>query len=215
MTYACRWAVKYTIGLFIRAIHPTDSLEGFIAGGTTFPKSQRANTRFPAERRDFTRRIRNLSYKRNIIEGKRDNKNVLSKRRQKLVTFDSLIEKVSLSLSSFLLSFSLFFCRSFSFTHSHSFTFSPSLSLTFSLANPALFYFSPLFGRVVFGLNICMSRVSLNVMSSIFNFERKFLIERKLRKMMHRVCVSYEEAAESYRRSRKNTLSDVCTSKVE
>lgn len=141
MTYACRWAVKYTIGLFIRAIHPTDSLEGFIAGGTTFPKSQRANTRFPAERRDFTRRIRNLSYKRNIIEGKRDNKNVLSKRRQKLVTFDSLIEKVSLSL---------FFCRSFSFTHSHSFTFSPSLSFTFSLANPALFFTSLPFSAASF-----------------------------------------------------------------
>lgn len=72
--------MRYTIGLFIRAIH---SLEGFIAGGIddTFLESQRANARFPAERRDFTRRIRNLSYKRNIIEGKRDNKNVLSKRR--------------------------------------------------------------------------------------------------------------------------------------
>lgn len=136
MTYACRWAVKYTIGLFIRAIHPTDSLEGFIAGGTTFPKSQRANTRFPAERRDFTRRIRNLSYKRNIIEGKRDNKNVLSKRRQKLVTFDSLIEKVSLSLSLFL---------SFFLIHSLSFFHFLSLSLThfFSSQSGAFLLLSP------------------------------------------------------------------------
>jgi len=41
----------------------------------------KGDTRFPAERR-FTQWRRNLSYKRNIIEDKRDNKNVLLPKRR-------------------------------------------------------------------------------------------------------------------------------------
>lgn len=58
-----------SFGRLIRAIHTTDSLEGLIAGGidgTTPPRSQRANSRFPAERRNFTRRIREISVTKGI-----------------------------------------------------------------------------------------------------------------------------------------------------
>lgn len=41
----------------------------------------KGDTRFPAERR-FTQWRRNLNYKRNIIEDKRDNKNVLLPKRR-------------------------------------------------------------------------------------------------------------------------------------
>lgn len=41
----------------------------------------KGDTRFPAERR-YTQWRRNLNYKRNIIEGKRDNKNVLLPKRR-------------------------------------------------------------------------------------------------------------------------------------
>lgn len=42
----------------------------------TFSTSWKGDTRFPTERR-FTQWCRNLNYKRNIIEDKRDNKNIL------------------------------------------------------------------------------------------------------------------------------------------